>query len=308
MKNTRKDNFSFLGEPTAAKASGLTFTLASAGLVLLSFVFLLVLAISGLGAEGVGEKDWYLYCSFLLSPVAFALVAGWVLKWTKTPILQEIKSQKCAPKYFLIAFLLQVGLLSLSELNGLFLEFLARFGYKDTPILLPSMDGAGLVGVLLAVAVLPALFEEIIFRGLLLKGMRSFGTVGAVLISGALFALYHQNPAQTLYQFCCGAAFALVAVRSGSILPTVFSHFLNNAFIILLTKFGVEQFPAPVLAIVLSVSAVCLVGLLVWLFAFEKKGFEKEDNKTARRQFWLAAAVGIGICALTWFSVLFSGM
>jgi polyferredoxin len=97
-------------------------------------------------------------------------------------------------------------------------------------------------------------------------------------------------------------------VRSGSILPTVFSHFLNNAFIILLTKFGVEQFPAPVLAIVLSVSAVCLVGSLAWLFAFEKKGFEKEDKKTARRQFWLAAAVGIGICALTWFSVLFSGM
>ncbi|MBR2441576.1 MAG: CPBP family intramembrane metalloprotease [Clostridia bacterium] len=308
MKNTRKEKLSFLGEPTSAKASGLTFTLAAAGLVLLSFVFLLALAIGGLWVEGVEQKEWYLYCSFLLSPLAFSLVAVWVLRWTKTPILQEVKLQKCAPKYFLIAFLLQVGLLSLSQLNDLFLQFLARFGYENTPIVLPSMDGFGVVGVLFAVALLPALFEELIFRGLLLKGMRSFGTAGAVLISGALFALYHQNPAQTLYQFCCGAAFALVAVRSGSILPTVFSHFLNNAVIILFTKFGVGEFSPIVSAIVLSVSIACLVGTLVWLVWFEKKGFKKEDNKTARKQFWLAAAVGIGICALTWLSVLFSGM
>ena len=308
MKNTRKEKLSFLGEPTSAKASGLTFTLAAAGLVLLSFVFLLALAIGGLWVEGVEQKEWYLYCSFLLSPLAFSLVAVWVLRWTKTPILQEVKLQKCAPKYFLIAFLLQVGLLSLSQLNDLFLQFLARFGYENTPIVLPSMDGFGVVGVLFAVALLPALFEELIFRGLLLKGMRSFGTAGAVLISGALFALYHQNPAQTLYQFCCGAAFALVAVRSGSILPTVFSHFLNNAVIILFTKFGVGEFSPIVSAIVLSVSIACLLGTLVWLVWFEKKGFKKEDNKTARKQFWLAAAVGIGICALTWLSVLFSGM
>lgn len=312
MKNNRKEKresflSSFIGEPTPAKASGITFTLAAVGLVLLSFLFLALLSVCGLG-EGVEGKDWYLYCSFLLSPLAFALVAVFVLRWTKTPILQEMKAQKCSPKYFLLAFLLQVGLLCLSKLNELFLKFLSRFGYTDTPILLPSMDGAGVVGVLLVVAVLPALFEELIFRGLLLKGMRSFGTAGAVLISGALFALYHQNPAQTLYQFCCGAAFALVAVRAGSILPTVFSHFLNNAVIILLTKFGIEEFPAPVFWIIICVSAVCLIGSLVWLLFFEKRGLEKEEDKTQKKAFWLASAVGIGICALTWISVLVSGM
>ncbi len=313
MKNVRKEKregllSSFIGEPTPAKASGLTFTLATAGLVLLSFAFMLLLGITGLSAEEIEGKDWYLYCSFLLSPLAFALVAVFVFRWTKTPVLQELKGQKCAPKYFLIAFLLQVGLLSLSKLNEWFLDWLSRFGYTDTPILLPSLDGAGIIGVLLAVAVLPALFEELIFRGLLLKGMRSFGTAGAVLLSGALFALYHQNPAQTLYQFCCGAAFALVAVRAGSILPTVFSHFLNNAVIIILTKFGVEEFPTPVLWIIVSVSALCLIGSLIWLAFFEKNGFEKEGNKSERKTFWLASAVGIGICALTWFSVLVSGM
>ncbi|MFQ7079353.1 MAG: hypothetical protein ACLRSW_16265 [Christensenellaceae bacterium] len=50
-------------------------------------------------------------------------------------------------KYFLIAVLLQVGLFA-RGLNGLFLNFLGRFGYKDDPILLPSLNGFGLVGVL----------------------------------------------------------------------------------------------------------------------------------------------------------------
>ena len=49
---------------------------------------------------------------------------------------------------YLIAFLLQIGLLSLSELNGLFLQFLGKFGYEHTPIVLPSVEGFGFVGVL----------------------------------------------------------------------------------------------------------------------------------------------------------------
>ncbi len=301
---------SFMGEPTPAKASGLTFTLASAALIVLSFVFMIAISIGGLGQESVQTKDWYLYASYLLSPLAFALVAWGVLRWTKTPVREEIKSQKCHPKYFLIAILLQTGLLCLSELNALFLDFLSRFGYDDTPILLPSMDGFGFIGVLIVVAVLPALFEEIIFRGLLLKGMRAFGTAGAVLLSGALFALYHQNPAQTLYQFCCGAAFALVAVRAGSILPTVLSHFLNNALILTLTKFGITDFPNPALIIIVCVSAACLVGSLLWLLFFEKKNLAGggEEKREERKRFWGAAAVGIVICVLTWLSVLLTGM
>ena len=315
MQNNRNEKqrnllASFIGEPTPAKASGLTFTLASAALVVISFLFLLVITLGGLAQEGVERKDWYLYISYLLSPAAFALVAWGVLRWMKIPVREEIKAQKCKPKYFLIAIVLQAGLLCLSELNALFLDFLSRFGYEDTPILLPSMDGFGFVGVLIVVAVLPALFEEIIFRGLLLKGMRAFGTAGAVLLSGALFALYHQNPAQTVYQFCCGAAFALVAVRAGSILPTVLSHFLNNALILTLTKFGVTEFSKPAFIAIVCVSAVCLVGSLVWVLCFEKKGLEGgcEDKGKERKRFWGAAAIGIVICGLTWLSVLWTGL
>lgn len=298
-----------LGGATPAKASGLTYSLASILSVVLSFLFLIVIALLGLTNEGYETSDWYLYCSFLLSPVAFAIVACIVLRWSNASIKAELTAQVCKPKYFFIAILLQCGLLCLSQLNGWFLQWLSKFGYEDMPINLPSMDGFGFVGVVIAVALLPAVFEEVIFRGLLLKGMRAFGVVGAILINGALFALYHQNPAQTLYQFCCGAAFALVAIRSGSILPTMLSHFINNALILVLTKFGLASFSPTVTIVVIAVSAVCLLLSLAWLIFFDKGGDAARNGNAyaERKSFWLFASVGIVLCALTWISVLLTG-
>jgi len=308
----RKGIFSsFIGEATPAKASGLTYSMTTFISVVLAFIFLMIITVGGLAKEGYEEADWYLYCSYLLTPMAFALVAVFILRWSNTSWKQAVKEQKCKPKYFLIAVLLQIGLLCLSELNAWFLELLSGIGYQDQPIQLPSMDGFGFVAVLFVIAVLPAVMEEVIFRGLLLKGMRVFGTVGAILLNGALFALYHQNPAQTLYQFCCGAAFALVAYRAGSILPTILSHFINNALILTLTKFGIDTFPTPIFTGIMIVSGACLILSLVWLIFLDKNKPEMEANlqkKSEKRRFWQFSAAGIALCALTWLSVLLSGL
>ena len=300
---------SLIGASTPAKASGLTYSLAAILWGVVALLFLLFIIVSGLGKEGYKERDWYLYCSYLLVPFTFLLVAMFVLRWSGQSIGAEIRAQACPARYFVIAIILQIGLLCLGHLNDLFLEWLKRFGYEDTPITLPSMDGFGFVGVLITIAVLPAIFEELIFRGLLLKGMKTFGTVGAVLLNGALFALYHQNPAQTMYQFCCGCAFAFVAIRAGSILPTVVSHFINNALIVTLTKYGLADLQGGVLITVVIVSILCLIASLVWLFFFDKGKNEprREEDKTEIKRFFLYASVGIAMYALTWISVLLTG-
>ena len=308
MQNENRRNTKLLGEPTQASASGIAFSLAAVLPNVLSLIFLIAI-----GSGDYTKTDWYLYVSYLLPQTAFAITIIWFLYYSKTPLKKAVQSQKCKLRYFILAFILQVGLLFLSELNALFLSFLGNLGYEDAGIRLPFMDGFGFVGVLLVVAVLPAVFEEIMFRGVLLNGLKSFGKVGSVLLCGALFALYHQNPAQTLYQFCCGAAFALIAVRSGSVLPTMLSHFFNNALILVLTKFGVESFSAPVFLSIMIASPICLIASLVWLFAFDKKkDGEKEQavaiDKTEQKRFFVYASVGLAICVLTWLAVFISGL
>ena len=314
--------FAALGAPTEPKVAGGAFSAAAIFTPILSLIFS-VFVLAAVGAVDVeNPPDWYLYANFLLPQISFAAVLLVCLLWTKTPFTAAIKKQtSCRPVWFFVAILLQAGLLCLSQLNGWFLKLLGNFGYQETEILLPSVQGGGLIGVLLAVAVLPAIFEEAFFRGVLLRGVKSFGEVGGALLCGALFSLYHQNPSQTVYQFVCGTAFAWVAIRSGSILPTVLAHFLNNALIIFDYKF---QFLAGADLPILIVSILCAVASVLFfvlekIFSDRKKRVKENTadaawesappkKKEKKKQFFLTAAIGVFLCALVWILNFVSGL
>lgn len=309
----KKENFhnktlsnDFLGTPTAPRLAGEIFTAT----ILLILVISLVFSLFVVGNPGFENSDAYVYCSFLVPQLCFALALAFTWLRARPSLRVVVHKQKCHPKYFVVAILLQIGLFGLAEVNTLFLRWLGAFGYVDESIKIPSMEGFGFAFVLFVIAVLPAIFEESVFRGVMLNGLRSFGTVGAVLICGALFALYHQNPAQTLYQFCCGVAFAFVAIRSGSVLPTALSHCLNNAVVLTLTKFGVTEIVGVAQIVVYALSFVCLVGSLVWLIVFDKNT-EQEQPKTSvcdKKDFFSRASIGALVCAVVWLAVLFEGI
>lgn len=312
MENNLREKLTKMltGERTQAKGAGLAFSVATVLPTLLALVLFIVLAFLGVGKESQ-SKDWFIYLNYALPQMSFAITAAVFFRYVKQSPVTAVKKQKCKGKYFIVALCMQIGLFSLGELNVLFLKFLEKFGYQDAGLPLPSMDGFGFVGVLFVIALLPAVFEEIMFRGILLSGLRSFKEWAAALLCGVLFALYHQNPAQTLYQFCCGTAFAFIAIRSGGILPTVLSHFFNNTLILTLYKCGIQSFTGITQAIVIGVSLLFLVGTLVYLFVFDKRQGsqeDKENTKDGKGEFFLFAAVGIFICLLTWISVLLTGI
>ncbi len=307
-----------LTTPTQAKASGVAYSASIMILMIFSMIFSIALGAAGVTLpEGSIKPDWYIYLNFLLPQISLLLVAVLYFAWLKRPIQDAVREQKCHPKYYLLAILLQVGLLSLGTLNDIFLRFLQRFGYQEQALSLPNLDGFGLFATIFCVALLPAIFEEIFFRGILLKGLRSFGVIGSVLLCGALFSLYHQNPIQTVYQFACGVAFAFMAIKAGSILPTVLSHFLNNTLIIILTKCGVESISSSVYVPYVIITSLCLVGTLGYLMFFDEpkmeteqtasKKAEEKERKSERIRFFACALVGIAVFAVNWITALVQG-
>ncbi len=287
---------------SASKTAGGLYTALACAFFFLSLVISIL-------PRGENTPQWYIYMGYLAAPITFLLVAVWYFAYKKVSVKVFFREQKCAPKYYAIAIFLQIGLLSLGELNSVFLKFLENFGYEDGGIILPNMQGIGFFGVFLTIAVLPAIMEELFFRGIFMRELKGFSTLGQVLLCGGLFALYHQNPAQTVYQFICGAAFALVATRSGSLLPTVLSHFINNALILILEKLGISSFPLPMYVIILFVSGICLVGTLIYLIGFDrKKQAEKSKEKGSYGQFFLFAAAGVFVFALSWLATLLAGV
>lgn len=95
---------------------------------------------------------------------------------------------------------------------------------------------------LFLIAVLPAVFEELAFRGFILQGLLRNHKVGsAILISSFLFGLFHLNLLQMVTSVLLGCVIALLAVRSGSLLPGSLFHFSNNALTILIGRLTAEH-------------------------------------------------------------------
>lgn len=83
------------------------------------------------------------------------------------------------------------------------------------------------VGIITA-ALLPAIFEEIIFRGALLGAMRPFGDKLAVVLSALFFGLAHGNIFQFTYTFILGLFLGYIFIRTNSLKSTMIYHFLVN--------------------------------------------------------------------------------
>lgn len=85
--------------------------------------------------------------------------------------------------------------------------------------------GMGWPGVVLGAP----LTEEPLFRGLILGGfVLRYGTRKAIFYSALLFALVHMNPWQFPTGLLMGAFLGWLTLRTGSLWPAVFAHFLNN--------------------------------------------------------------------------------
>ncbi len=83
-----------------------------------------------------------------------------------------------------------------------------------------------------AIGLLAPLSEEIVFRGAILKNLLSstrLSAWGAIAISAFLFALIHMNPAQMPHAFIIGLLLGWMYWRTGSILPGMAYHWINNS-------------------------------------------------------------------------------
>jgi membrane protease YdiL (CAAX protease family) len=83
-------------------------------------------------------------------------------------------------------------------------------------------------------AVLPALLEEMVFRGYVLRALRPYGDWMAVIASSMLFALMHGNIAQIPFAMIVGLALGWLYVMTNNIWIPVAVHFANNAFSLLI--------------------------------------------------------------------------
>jgi len=96
--------------------------------------------------------------------------------------------------------------------------------------------GVGMTGwqSLVAVALLPALLEELLFRGVLISGWEYGGTWSALLVSAVTFAMLHGSPANFLGPLAAGFLYGYMTWILKSAWTAVIAHFIHNAHYLLM--------------------------------------------------------------------------
>lgn len=97
-----------------------------------------------------------------------------------------------------------------------------------------SMSDAKVWQLVLLIGLLPAICEELAFRGFILNGLRRTGHKwGAIVLTSALFGIVHMLLQQSLSAFLVGIVIGYVAVKTNSLFPAMLFHFTHNSLAIL---------------------------------------------------------------------------
>jgi sodium transport system permease protein len=124
---------------------------------------------------------------------------------------------------------------------------------------------------LLVFGLLPAVVEELAFRGFILTGLRRrLPAWSAIVLSSFLFALYHMNVFQVLPAFILGLVLGLLAAWSNSVVPGMLFHLLYNGVLLgvaLLPTLGYAHEGVPLQSLFSSVVTAILTVLALAFLA-----------------------------------------
>ena len=159
--------------------------------------------------------------SFLIPAFAFKLMTR---KDDPEPMRLGIKLEPNTPVVILASIGIVVGAAYLNAFMVSFIDFAPLF--EDDPLSTPVRALMSFI----AIAVVPALSEEFLFRGCILSNLLPYGKNTAILFSALLFALMHGNFAQFFYTFIAGIVLGAVYVKTDSIWAPTFIHLFNNFY------------------------------------------------------------------------------
>lgn len=235
--------------------------------------------------------------SYLCAPLSVVGLIGLLSVRKRENIIPLLIPKKSDKITILGALFITFGMMfGLSELNNIFVTFLQNLGFTLSEIVLPEKSILNVSLVVVFVCLTPAFFEEIAFRGILLKGLKNGGKIFAILVSGAIFSLFHMSPLQTVYQFIVGVLYAFIVLNGGDYSVTFISHFINNLFIVL-NYYYFGFYPDGIIKIILTVLGLISLAVGVLLIIKNDKKYERTES---RLDFIKSVPIGIIVCVFMW--------
>ena len=200
-----------------------------------------------------------------LVSTVFSVPAYWII-WGRKKTAQDkqyFREKVLRLKPFAMIIIASCGLYYLAILIAAVIAVVSPETMNDYNEMMDTALGGSQMLAMLAAVILAPVNEECIMRGLILKNLqRFFTTPVVVIIQAVLFGIFHANWVQGLYVLPVGAALGYVAVKTRSVMPSIFMHLFYNmlSFVVIFLPEFCQTGIFAISAVVVSAAAVWFMG------------------------------------------------
>ncbi len=223
-------------------------------------LFLLIIILLTMGSGVVDQfvpKFWY---DMLHQIVFFAVPSVLYILFRKKNLVRTFRLNSISRK----DILLLIGVAFIMQPAVYLLATLAQFVFgNQLEFLFSDLSGQSFWYLLVTVAILPAICEELVLRGIVMDAYRGQSLYTIIIMNGLLFGLFHMNLNQFVYTFFMGTVLSLSVYYTNSIFAGMIIHFVNNLLSIYVMKFPESIYSKAELWLFSVNSPLDLVKLLV---------------------------------------------
>lgn len=210
--------------------------------LLLVFVFALLYFVGFLPADRLGMDENPYLAVVAVQLLIYAVPALFYCRLRGSDFTARLRIRLPKPGHLLYLLYAAVFLIGGSALisMGMYALFPESFAAGSTQSYTSFAWNTGVFDglyLVMAFAILPAVTEELLFRGIVLSSYETMGVCTAVLVSSAAFAMSHFSFVRFPVYFFSGLVLAGVLYATRSLFASVVIHAINNAFVLFLEKY-----------------------------------------------------------------------
>lgn len=200
--------------------------------------------------------------SAIISIITILVTIFYCKRKTKIQLPGSIYNLNCSVKELGKYFVLMTGL---SMVAILFIGIVSAVFTMITNLDIPqadfTFDFSSLSGwlFLFYVCLIGPIFEEVLFRGVILRTLNRYNRYFAIIASALIFGLFHLYLEQGAHAFVLGLVLAYVSLKTDSLMACILLHIFHNT----ITTFS--SFSTPLTMFDLVFRLACMIVAIIWL-------------------------------------------
>ena len=271
-----------------------------------------------------GKDNWYYTTTWgewiaNFVPMYLFALPVFALIMRKIPVQKPIDNKISFGK-LIMYFMISYFIISAGNIVGTISSFIFSGGKAENQIAELAMDMNPIKVVVMVI--LAPIFEELIFRKLMLDRISKYGEKMAIFFTALAFGLLHQNLFQFFYAFGVGLVFGYIYMRTGRIRYSIILHTIINFMgavmapyilklidIEKLTNISSEVAPEEALNLVLEILpefliytlysnilfGIIIAGLVFFIIQLRKLKWEHSELELPKDKVFKTAYLNVGV-------------